>query len=158
MSMGYAPPGREQSGEFFYDADDTHGQGLVTFAGVMLAIAATLNTVYGIAAIDKSGFFVADSKYVLGDLRQWGWFALALGILQAVAAIGIWRGTGWARWFGVACAGGNIVLQLLWLPSYPLMSMAIIPLDLTAMYGLLVYGGRRKGAHAQRAAERAAAG
>ena len=56
MSTPYTPVGRSTSGEFEYDYDDAHGQGLVTFAGVMIPIAAVLNTLYGIAAIDKASF------------------------------------------------------------------------------------------------------
>jgi hypothetical protein len=66
-------------GEFAYDYDDEHGQGLVTFAGVMLMIVAVLNTLYGIAAIDKAHFFVQDAKYVFGDLNTWGWFPRRAG-------------------------------------------------------------------------------
>ena len=42
--------------------EDEHGQGLVTFAGVMLMIAAVLNTLYGIAAIDNANFFVHNAS------------------------------------------------------------------------------------------------
>ena len=54
--------------------EDDAGYGLVTFAGVMLMIVAVLNTLYGIAAIDEAHFFVADARYVFGDLNTWGWF------------------------------------------------------------------------------------
>jgi hypothetical protein len=66
-----------------YDDDDPHGQGLVTFAGVMLMIAGVLNTLYGIAAIDTANFFVHNARYVFGDLNTWGWFVLALGVLSS---------------------------------------------------------------------------
>ena len=144
MSTGYTPVGREPTGQFEYDADDEHGQGLVTFAGVMLMIAAVLNTLYGIAAIDNAHVFVNNAKYVFGDLNTWGWFLLALGVLQFVAAIAIWRGTPWARWFGVACASVNAILQTLWIPAYPILAMTILTLDIVAIWGLLAYGGRRR--------------
>ena len=99
MSTPYIPASGIE-GEFAYDSDDTHGQGLVTFAGVMLMIAAVLNTLYGIAAIDKANFFVHDARYVFGDLQTWGWFLLAFGVLQFFAAFAIWRGVSWGRWLG----------------------------------------------------------
>ena len=58
----------------------------------MLMIAGVLNTLYGIAAIDKANFFVHNARYVFGDLKTWGWFVLALGVLQFFAAFAIWRG------------------------------------------------------------------
>lgn len=36
------------------------------------------------------------------------------------------------------------VLNTLWLPSYPILAMVILPLDILAIWGLLWYGGRRR--------------
>jgi uncharacterized membrane protein (DUF2068 family) len=143
---GYTPVGDSQmGGQFNYaDYDDAHGQGLVTFAGVMLTIAATLNCIYGIAAIDKANFFVHNARYVFGDLNTWGWVVLVLGILQYFAAFAIWRGASWGRWFGVACASVNAILQTLWIPSYPILAITILTLDIIVIWGLLAYGGRRQ--------------
>jgi hypothetical protein len=154
----YTPVPREGGGGGLdYSAyDDEAGYGLVTFAGVMLMIAAVLNTVYGIAAIDKAHVFVADARYVFGDLNTWGWFVLALGLAQFFAAFAIWRGVSWGRWFGVACASINAVLQMLWIPSYPILALTILALDIMVIYGLLAYGGRRRAARAAR--ERAETG
>jgi hypothetical protein len=149
MSTPYTPVGGTQRGEFAYDYDDAHGQGLVTFAGVMLMIAAVLNTLYGIAAIDKANFFVHDARYVFGDLNTWGWFLLAFAI---------WRGASWGRWLGVACASGNAILQTLWIPAYPILAMTILTLDIIVIYGLLAYGGRRRAAREARTRAQAGPG
>jgi len=143
---GYTPVGREGGGGQFNYAyyEDDKGQGLVTFAGVMITIAATLNCLYGIAAIDGAHVFVNNAKYVFGDLNLWGWFLLLFGVTQYFAAFAIWRGTSWARWFGVACASGNAILQTLWIPAYPILGMTILTLDIIAIWGLLAYGGRRR--------------
>jgi len=140
-----------------YDEDDPHGQGLVTFAGVMLMIAAVLNTLYGIAAIDNANVFVHNARYVFGDLNTWGWFLVGLGVIQFFAALAIWRGTPWGRWFGVASASANAILQTLWLPAYPILALTILPLDIIAIYGLLAYGGRRRTVRAARTREEAGA-
>jgi len=142
---GYTPVGGEGShGQFNYaDYDDSKGQGLVTFAGVMIMIAATLNCLYGIAAIDSAHVFVNNAKYVFGDLNTWGWFLVAFGLLQYFAAFAIWRGAPWGRWFGVACASANAILQTLWIPAFPILAMTILTLDIVAIWGLLAYGGRR---------------
>ncbi len=145
MSSPYIPPPGQQAGQLDYSYyDEEHGQGIVTFAGIMLMIAGVLNTVYGIAAIDSASVFEANARYVFGDLKTFGWFVLALGVLQIFAALAIWRGTSWGRWFGVACATVNAILQVLWLPSYPILAMIILPLDILALWGLLWYGGKRR--------------
>ncbi len=141
----YTPPPGTEAGQFDYSLyEDAHGQGLVTFAGVMLMIAGILNTLYGIAAIDTANVFVRDARYVIGDLNTWGWFVLVFGVLQILAALAIWRGAGWGRWFGIVSATGNAILQVLWLPSYPILAMIILPLDILAIWGLLWYGGHRR--------------
>jgi hypothetical protein len=141
---GYTPVGEGSHGQFNYaDYDDSKGQGLVTFAGVMITIAATLNCLYGIAAIDSAHVFVNNAKYVFGDLNTWGWFLVLFGVVQYFAAFAIWRGAAWGRWFGVACASGNAILQTLWIPAFPILAMTILTLDIVAIWGLLAYGGRR---------------
>src|SRR3954471_10386403 len=142
MSAPYA--GGSHGGDYVYEYDDSKSQGLVTFAGVMIMIAAVLNTLYGIAAIDKANFFTDNARFVFADLQTFGWFVLALGVIQFFAALAIWQGAAWARWFGVACASGNIILQMLWIQSAPVLAMTILAMDVIVIYGLLAYGGRRK--------------
>jgi len=57
------------------------GSGWVLFAGIMIVTIGVLNTIYGIAAIGDSKFFVADQKYILSGLHTWGWVMLILGVL-----------------------------------------------------------------------------
>ncbi|MGW5118252.1 DUF7144 family membrane protein [Streptomyces noursei] len=123
--------------------EDHKGHGLVMFAGVMLALLALFNGLDGIAAIVNSHVFVGNVSLVLGDLQAFGWLMLALGILQAVAAVGVLtKGSEAARWFGVAVLGLNAFAQMFFIPSYPVWSVLIIALDVLAIYGLCVYGGR----------------
>jgi hypothetical protein len=143
-SSPYTPASGRPTGGFDYDYDDARGQGLVTFAGVMHMIAAILNILYGIAAIDDAHVFTRNAHYVFADLNTWGWFLVGLGVLQFFAALAIWRGAPWARWFGVFCASANAILQTLWIPAYPVLAMTILALDIAAVYGLLAYGGRRR--------------
>jgi hypothetical protein len=150
MSTPYVPPASDR-GELDYSYyEDDAGYGLVTFAGVMLLIVGVLNTLYGIAAIDKANFYIKDAKYVFGDLQTWGWFLVVLGVAQLFAAFAIWRGTAWGRWFGVACASVNAILQMLWIPAYPVLAITLLAIDIAVIYGLLAYGGRRKAARAAR--------
>jgi hypothetical protein len=157
MSTPMTPVGGARGGRMPYEYEDDHGQGLVTFAGIMLMIAAVLNTLYGIAAIDRANFFTQNARYVFGDLNTWGWFVLALGVLQFFAALAIWRGAAWGRWFGVACASVNAILQMLWLPSSQVLGLTIMALDIVAIYGLVAYGGRRRAANEARARAEAGA-
>ena len=125
-------------------ADTTHGNGWVAFAGIMLAIVGTLNLVYGIGAIDDAHVYVGETEYIFGDLNTWGWFLVVIGAIQFIAAFGIWNGAEWARWVGIGSATANAILQLLFLPGFPLLSLSLLALDVLVIYGLVQYGGRRQ--------------
>jgi hypothetical protein len=120
------------------------GAGWVLFAGIMIMMVGVLNIIWGIAAIDQSSFFVQDAKYVISDLRTWGWIILILGGLQLAAAFSIWAGGSYGRWFGIVSATCNAIAALLSIPAYPFWSLAIFAIDVLIVYGLAAYGGDRR--------------
>ena len=124
------------------DYDEERGSGWVTFAGILLLIIGTLNIIEGIAAISKSSFFVANTHYIAGDLRAWGWTVLFIGIAEVLIGLGVMARNQFSRWAGVTILGLNAIAQLLMIPAYPFWSLAIFTLDILAMYGLVAYGGR----------------
>ena len=121
------------------------GSGWVTFAGIILMILGVMNVVYGIGAIDDSTVFVGNAEYVISDLKTWGWFLIVVGAIQLLGALGIWNRTAWGRGIGIASASVNALLQLLFLPAFPLLALAFLALDVLVIYGLIAHGGRRVG-------------
>ena len=145
MSTTQTTPGTS-AGRFaredeFYE-DDPRGTGWVLFAGVMLAILASLNLIDGIAAVANSTFFVADAKYILSDLNTWGWVLIAMGTVQGLTALGVWFTAPGARWVGVTIASLNAIAQVFFIPSYPLLSVMLFSLDILVIYGLVAHGAR----------------
>ncbi|HEY1357372.1 MAG TPA: hypothetical protein VGF21_03615 [Thermoleophilaceae bacterium] len=128
------------AGERYVD-DDT-GYGWVVFAGVLLLVVGTLNSIYGIAAIDDSKFFVNGSKYVFSDLNTWGWIVLCLGVAQLLVGFGVFAKNQFARWVGVGVLAMNAVAQMLFLPGAPFLAVSILAMDILAIYGLTAYGGK----------------
>jgi hypothetical protein len=122
--------------------EQEYSSGWVTFAGVMLLLAGTMNLIYGIAAIAESSFYVANTRFVFTELKTWGWIVTCIGALECAVALGIWARSTWARWTGAGIAGLNAIAQLLFLPAYPLLTLAIFSLDLLVIYGLVAHGGR----------------
>src|SRR3954453_1425632 len=100
-----------------YRTDDADGYGWVAFAGTMVAIVGALNFIYGIAAISNSRFYARDVTYVISDLNTWGWFLLVLGVVQFLAAFGIFTGSELGRWVGILSAAGNAIIQMIALPG-----------------------------------------
>jgi len=119
------------------------GTGWLIFAGVMLFIAGTLGVVDGVSAITDSKFYAPHPRFLFGDLHVWGWVHLVLGGLLIAAVFGIWAGAPWARWFGIAMAALGAIAHLLFIPAYPLWSLALFAIDLLIIYGLAAYGDRR---------------
>jgi hypothetical protein len=125
------------------DAGTRAGDGWLSYAGILVMIGGILNVIWGIAAIGKSDFFVGDARYVISELNVWGWVALVLGVLLLFAAFGIFNGRSWAIWTGVICLSLNAVAQMLSIPAYPLWALALLALDMLAIYGLIVHGAFR---------------
>ena len=124
-------------------SDSSQGAGWVLFAGIMMLVVSTLNIIWGIAAIDKANFFVADAHFVISDLSTWGWIVLIVGGLQMLAAFSIWAGGGYGRWVGIATACASCIAAMLSIPAYPFWALAIIAIDVLVIYGLAAYGGQR---------------
>ena len=89
--------------------DDEKGFGWLLFAATMLGLAGVLSVIDGIMALSRSKFYTAGSSYVFADLRTWGWITLIIGALLIVAAMGVFSGSGFARWFGIFAAGLNAI-------------------------------------------------
>ena len=147
MSDIYHPP-PQATGSMPHDrvsdyAGDDSGAGWIVFAGIMMVIVGAMNVIYGIAAIDSSSFYIQDANYVLSDLNTLGWAVLVVGVVQLCAAIGIWRGGQIGRWVGIVTACVNAILQLIFIASFPFLSLALFAMNLLVIYGLVAYGGRR---------------
>jgi len=118
------------------------GYGLIIFGAALLAVIGFFNLLDGIAAIANSHVFVAGARFVVGDLRAWGWVMTIFGAVQLLAAIGVWTGNQLARWFAVAVVGLNAIGQMFFIPAYPFWSLVIIAVDVVALWGLCAYGSR----------------
>ena len=121
----------------------SHGYGLVLFAAILLAVTGCANLIQGIAAAAGSQVFHAHAHYVFANLTTWGWVTAVLGALQLVAAVGVLAANQLFRWFAVAVIGLNAIDQMFFIPAYPAWSLAIIAMDVVALYGLCAYGSRQ---------------
>ena len=108
------------------DSSARERDGWITVAAVMLILASIVTTIGGIAAISASSFYVADARYILGDLNTWGWVLVGLGVLQAVVALGVLAGNRVARWAGVVITALNAIAQLVFVPAYPSWSLSVL--------------------------------
>jgi hypothetical protein len=120
--------------------DRVEGLGRAVFAAVFLMIGGVLNIIYGIAAIGKSSFFVHNTHYVFGHLSTWGWITLIIGVIEILAALSLFAGGAFGRWFGIFAGSLAAISALLSIPAYPFWSICIFALSLWIVHGLVLYG------------------
>lgn len=123
------------------------GAGWVVFASCMFLISASLNFIWGLAAVSNSHFFVANASFILSDLNTWGWVAMGFALVELLAAMSVWRGGAFGRWFGIFLAGVAVLLAMMMIPAYPLWALTLVAIDFMVIYGLAVYGGRPELTH-----------
>jgi hypothetical protein len=127
--------------EYSTGATSCKGEGWVTFAGIMFMVSSVLNVIWGIAAVSNSHFFVGNASYILSELNTWGWVAIGFGALEALAALSIWRGGAFGRWFGIGIASLALVGAMMSIPAYPIWALVLVAIDVLIIYGLAAYGG-----------------
>jgi hypothetical protein len=126
-----------------YEFDEERGFGWLLFAATMLGLAGCLSIIDGIMALSRSSFYAANAHYVFSDLRTAGWIALILGALLIVAAMGVFSGSGFARWFGIFAASLSLIGHFMAVQAYPFWFLIMITLDILVIYALAVYGGKK---------------
>jgi uncharacterized membrane protein len=115
--------------------------GLTVFASVMMIMIGVFQSIAGVVALINDQFFVLGEEWVFQfDVSTWGWVHLALGIVIALAGVGVLSGAVWARTVGVVLAVLSAVLNFAWLPWYPIWGIIMITLDVAIIWALTAHG------------------
>jgi hypothetical protein len=122
-----------------YPAQERYGWMLL--ASIVLMLLGTIDLIEGLAAVGGSQFFVRGSHYIAGNLTAWGWVVTVIGTAEFVIGLGVLMRVQLARWAGVVVLSADVIVQLLLMPAAPFLSLAIIGLDIVAIYALTVHGG-----------------
>ena len=113
--------------------------GWVHFGAVMMTIVGAFGVIEGLAALLRPTTYIAVNGTVLSiDLSAWGWLHLILGALLAITGVSLLReAPPWARGVGTVLVGLSILVQMAWMPAYPLWSILMITLDVIVIYALV---------------------
>lgn len=115
--------------------------GWIFFGGFMMIIGGLLDAFYGLIAVFNDNWVVwGNRSAVFLDITQWGWVHLILGILVAVAGIGVISGNLLARIIGVIVVGISLILNFLAVPVYPLWSIVLLTIDALVIWALIAHG------------------
>jgi len=101
---------------------------------------ALLTLFLGISVIQSDQLLVIGPDYVYKyNTTGWGWIHIALAIVLAAIAFGIFWGMTWARVSAILIAAISIVVMFLWLPYYPVWSIVVIALDVVVIWAIATW-------------------
>ena len=125
--------------------ESSRGVGSAFFVAILLLIVGTLNVFYGIAAVANSSFYVAEERYVFGDLHTWGWITIILGVIQFTAAFSLFAGNMYGRVIGILAATVGAIASLANVGGpHPWWSLGVFAVCLLVIHGLFVLGEPEK--------------
>jgi len=129
----YVPAGRREP---------TGWVGMVVFAGVMLLMLGGFQVIEGVIALFRDDFYLttANGLVVPVDFAAYGWTHLILGLIAIGTGLGILAGQTWARVVGIVIAVLSALVNLAFLPAYPIWSTIVIALDVIVIYALCAHG------------------
>jgi hypothetical protein len=120
---------------------ETGWVGWIWFAGIMMMVMGSFNAIEGLVALFRGEYYVVTEAQVLVfDITTWGWIALLIGILVALAGAALLSGAAWARVIAVVLAVVNAVAQLAFAAVHPLWSTIVIALCVTVIWAVVVHG------------------
>lgn len=123
------------------DYGPSETSGWVVFSGIVVALAASANLIYGITILAKEDWVVlTPEQLVRFDLTTVGVVYLVFAALGLFVAMGIFHGDLWARILGIIGASLNILAQMAFMSLYPAWAWFIIAIDALVIYGLAVHG------------------
>jgi hypothetical protein len=115
--------------------------GWVVLSGIAITIAAAANLIYGITLLVNDDWIVITPEALIRfDVTTMGVTLLVFAAFQFAVAIGVSRGSMWARVAGIAGASLNMLAQFSFMSVYPAWSWFIVIIDGLIIYGLAVHG------------------
>ena len=121
------------------------GVGWLAFASSLLVIAGIFKILDAIWAFKYDDDVSENLQTILFEhnLSAWGWIWLLLGVLLIISGFAVVRGEEWARWFGIVVVAAASIANYSWIRFAPIWTLVLMGIYGAAIYGLLVYGGRR---------------
>ena len=119
--------------------------GWIAFAGVMMVLLGSFHAVAGLIGVFKEEYYLVGKSdlVVTVDYTAWGWVHLILGLIVAAAGVALTRGATWARVVAVLTAFLSSLVNLAFMPAYPLWSVIMIAIDFMVIYAVIAHGDRR---------------
>jgi hypothetical protein len=120
--------------------------GWIAFAGITLVMLGTFHVFEGIVALVKDQYFLVTSSGLVIDVdyTTWGWTHIIAGAIVLMAGVGVFAGQMWARIVGTVVALVSAVINMVFLPAYPIWSILMVGLAVVVIMALTVHGSEIK--------------
>ena len=117
--------------------------GWVVFGAMMLLLLGAFHVLVGLVAVFRDQVFVAGRNQMPVDMDYgtWGGIHLVVGAIALVVGAAVLRGQLWARLLAAWFAFLSAMVNLAFLPAYPLWSALMIGLDVVVIWAVVVHGG-----------------
>jgi hypothetical protein len=115
----------------------TAWSGWVTFGALMLVLLGAMHGFQGFLALFDDGYFVAgQDQLVLVSYEAWGAVLLLWGATLMIVGAGLNARRTWARWVAILVVMLDVILQIGFMPSFPLLAVALIAIDVVVLFAL----------------------
>lgn len=115
--------------------------GWAAFAGVVMLLSGLFGVFQGLVTLFNNNLLlVGENNVWLVNLTTWGWTHLLVGALLIAAAASVFKGHMFGRVVGVILAVLSAVVNLAFVPYYPVWSVLVIVVDVLVVYALTVHG------------------
>jgi hypothetical protein len=135
---------RARNGEAYDDggAVQTGWVGWIVFAALMLVMLGIFHVVQGLVAVFRDEVYVVGSEglVVSVDYTSWGWTHIVGGAIAVLVGACLIAGQMWARIVAVVIAMLSAVVNIAFLPAYPVWSTIMIAVDVLVIWAVTVHG------------------
>jgi hypothetical protein len=110
-----------------------------------MAVVGAFAVIEGFLALFLPTTYITSNGAVLAlTFAGWGWLHIILGVLVLAVGLSLLREDvpSWARGTAVLLVALNAIVQLAWLPAYPIWSIIMIVLDVLIIGALVATGDR----------------
>jgi hypothetical protein len=117
----------------------TTGWGWTIFASLMMLASATVNGIWGLAAILDDDYWGGD-EVVAGHEALWGWVWIGFATFLAAVALGVLIRNSFAVLVAIGLTVLSVIAQAVTFDNYPIWSGVVLALDALILWALIRHG------------------
>ncbi|MET1039285.1 MAG: hypothetical protein ABW075_13505 [Aeromicrobium sp.] len=129
---------------------DTRGQtgwvGWIVFGAIMLMMVGAFHVIQGFVALFRDQIFVVGQSGLVVDVdyTAWGWTHIIGGAILVLVGACLMAGQMWARIVAVIVAVLSAIVNVAFIPAYPVWSVMMVGIDVLVIWAVTVHGSEIK--------------